>query len=244
MSTYTNFATKLAMTQESGNMQRYLGTLSGSERPEYRKLLKEIDDYECSEFVSHVHRAATGIHEAYFNARNLIRMYIEGEDVLNPLLSRINEDCLNDPLFSKALINGDFYAKEIGSEHSQLLYYPENSYNSKYNDLDFTLLFIPSASNNEPNKFRINLVEHLAGEQEYPLISVSVDIGDDGSISYPQPTLSDKDEESNIVSVPTDMSRTHIRFNEKGIDALKDMFGYVFEKTGLKENTENKRTSL
>lgn len=243
-----SIATKYAINLSNENMQLQLKTLSDNPRNEYYELLKEILDNEKDELVARVFYASRGTNKAYLHGERLIKMFQESEDCLIPLLSDFNEECLNDPAFTQAILNGASYEKLIGTFRRDVLYYPPHSVDSKHNKSEMNLLYVPSRADDEPNRYRIEMVEHLAGQEEYPMISFSVDIGDDGSVTYNQPILSDKEsEEADIISVPCDMSRTHINLNEKGIEALREMFGYIFEKTSTKDfesEFDNIKTSL
>ena len=80
-------------------------------------------------------------------------------------------------------------------------------------------------------------------DEGYPYINFSVDIGDDEGITYNQPLLVEqkkKDDNVIVTKIPSDMSLAHISFNEKGLEGLQEMFMYLFEKTGIKEDNKDK----
>lgn len=243
MNNYNSYVGKLASNLESNNMQKHMGTMTDNVSSKHGKILQNIIDYECNEFINLIYKTALGNNEKYYDGEPIKHFFIENEQDLLSIFSKINEDCLNDPEFSNAIVNGKLYTKNMGTKRDYVLYHLPNHVGSVSNDIYMNLLYIPSKSHEQPNKFRIDVKECLGGKQEYPYINFSVDIGDDESIVYNQPTIvnkQNKEEDSSITRTPSDMSAAHIYFNEKGIESLKEMFMYLFEKANIKENTSNK----
>ena len=243
MSNYNNYVRGLADSLEKSNMQMHMGTMTDDISSNHKEILQHIIDYEYNNFILLVYEASLGNNEKFFDGDLLKSFFVENERDLITIFSKMNEDCLNDPEFSKAIVNGKLYSKNIGSKKTDVLYYPpESLMGSKKNKVIMDLLYVPSISSEQPNRFRIDVKEILNQSNDYPYINFNVDIGDDGSITYNQPVLINKqDNNSNIVEIPSDMSQSHICFNEKGIEALSYMFMYLFEKTGIKENIDNKK---
>lgn len=243
MSKYSNYIGSLVGDLQSGNMQKHMGTMTDDMSPRHREILQHLIDYEYSNFISLIYKAALGSNEKYRNPELLKHFFIKNERDFIPIFEKMNEDCLNDSEFSNAIVNGELYSKNMGTERDHVLYYPPHHIGSVSNDVYMDLLYIPSASPEQPNKFRIDTKERLNGDEEYPYINFSVDIGDDESITYNQPIIVDKknkDDDSSITKTPSDMSSAHIYFNKDGIEGLREMFMYLFEKTGIKEDTNKK----
>lgn len=243
MSNYNSYVGKLASSLESSNMQKHMGTMTDDMSPRHREILKKLIDYEYRGFISLIYNAALGNNQKYWDGELLKQFFVKNERDFLPIFLKMNEDCLNDPEFSKAIVNNELYAKNMGMEKADVLYYPPHHIGSVSNRVHMNLLYVPSASLEQPNRFRIDVKEFLEKDEGYPYINFSVDIGDDEGITYNQPLLVEqkkKDDNVIVTKIPSDMSLAHISFNEKGLEGLQEMFMYLFEKTGIKEDNKDK----
>ena len=119
----------------------------------------------------------------------------------------------------------------MGTKKDEVLFYLPNKTSSIRHDVEMNLLYIPSISKDEPNKFRIDVKEH----NDYPYLNFSVDIMDDGTIKYNDPAIVDKDSNGNITKTITDINNAHIRFNEDAIMHVRDVLVDIMKKTGIIE---------
>lgn len=244
MSNYNSYVGSLASSLESSNMQKHMGTMTDDISPRHREILQHFIDYDFSGFVTLIYRTTLGRKEEYWDGQRVKRFFVNHEEDFVPMLSKINEDCLNDPELSKAIVSGELYAKDLGNEVDYIHYYPPHHVGSVDDTAYMHLLYVPSASPEQPNRFRIDVKQVLREEKDEPYINFSVDFGDDGSIKYNQPVLirqPNKDDDTSITITPCDMSLAHIQFNEEGVKNIQDTFMYIFEKTGIKDDTDIKR---
>ena len=156
----------------------------------------------------------------------------------------LNEDVLNDPELSKALVNGELYTKEMAEENDHILFYVPKKVGSIRHDIYLKLLYVPSQSPDKPNAMRLEAGEQLEEGKEYPYITFSVDIGDDGSITYNDPLLIEQeivDDKETITKTPSSMGPSRIYFSDEGIEAVRNTFMTIFEKAGIKEEMSNKK---
>lgn len=243
MSRYSNYIGSLASNLKNSNMQKYMGTMTDDISPRHREILQHFIDYDLSGFVTLVYKTTLGRKEEYWDGKRVKQFFIHHEEDFVPMLSKINEDCLNDPDFSKAIVSGEPYTKDLGKEVDYICYYPPHHVGSVGDTAYMHLLYVPSASPDEPNRFRLDVKQILKEYKDESYINFSVDFGDDGSVKYNEPVLirqTNEDDNTSITITPCDMSLAHIHFKEDGIKNIQDTFMYIFEKTGIKENIDNK----
>jgi hypothetical protein len=145
------------------------------------------------------------------------------------IFSKTNEECLNNPEFSRALTNGDSYSINMGSNMRQVLYYPEGNAFSVTRDVSMDLLYRPSMSEDSPNAIRFDIKEKL-GEEDYPYINFSIDILDTGEIVYNETYEVEKDSKP----MPTS-NKSHLKVSEEGLGHVRDIFMDIFVKSNIKE---------
>ena len=238
MSSYDNYVGKLASDLQSSNMQRHMGTMTDNPSSEREDIIQGIKRYEYNTFTRLIYETVLGRFERYYDGKELNDCLIENERDLIPIFSKMNEDCLEDPEFSKALANKTLYTKEMAKENDHVLFYEKKRVWSISHDIYMKLLYVPSQAPDKPNAMRLEAGEQLEERKEYPYITFSVDIGDDGSITYNEPMIIEKkmvDGKEEIVNTPSDMSHSHIYFSDKGVEATRDVFMTIFEKAGIKE---------
>ena len=240
MNNYNSYVGKIAEGLQSSNMQRHMGSMTNDVSPERQKILDNIIDYERRNFVRLVYETALGNQEKYQDGRVLNDYFAGNENDLVPLFIKMNEDSLDDPEFSKAINSNTLYAKNIGCEERDIYFYNHNGIGSTKHNATMDLLFIPSSAPDVPNKFRIDVKEYLVENSNYPYLNISVDIGDDGSITYNEAAIIAKDNEGNITKTPADINMAHIKYNENNLPVIRDTFMNIFEKTGIKEDVNNK----
>lgn len=244
MSSYNNFIGKLASDQQNSNMQRHMGTMTDNISSTRQRILQNIINYEYSQFTRLIYETALGRHERYYEGKQLNNYLLNNENDLIPIFSTMNEDVLNDPEFSKALVNKTLYTKELAKEEDHILFYIPKKAGSICHDIYMKLLYVPSQSPDKPNAMRLEAGEQLLENREYPYITFSVDIGDDGSITYNEPIMVEKrvrNDKEEIIYTPSDMSYARLYFSDKGVQAVRDTLMTVFEKAGIKEETSNKK---
>ena len=240
MNNYNSYVGKIAEGLQSSNMQRHMGSMTNDVSPERAKILENIINYEKENFVRLVYETALGNREKYQDGRVLNDYFIGNENDLVTIFTKMNEDSLDDPEFSNAIVNKTLYAKKIGCEERDIYFYNHSGIGSIKHLVTMDLLFIPSAELDVPNKFRIDVKEYLAEKNKYPYLNFSVDIGDDGSINYNEVVVIGKDNAGNITKNMADISMGHVKFNENNLPAIRDVFMNIFEKTGIKEDVSSK----
>lgn len=240
MNNYNSVVGKIAGKLQDSNMQRHMGIMDKGISSEKEKMIQRIIDYEYNEFIRLIYLTTLTNREKYLDGEMVKKHFSTSEDDLIPIFKKINDDCLDDPSLSNSITNGTPYAKKIGSEQNQIYYYIPNHASSITHDVVMDLIYLPTI-NDEPNKFRIDVKEMPS--TTYPYLNFSVDIGDDGSINYNKPMIIDKPnkDDDSITRTPTDMSSAHIKFNEAGVKAVSDVLVDLFKKTGIKEDSDNKK---
>ncbi len=244
MAGYNNVIGNIVRDLQNGNMQKHMGTMGGEISSNRQRILQDILNYEFAAFTRYLYETALGRHERYYDGK-LLKAYLEkNEDDLLPIFGKVNEEALNDPELSKALANGYLYTKEMAEEKDHILFYVPKKVGSISHDIYMKLLYVPSQSPDKPNAMRLEAGEQLEEGKDYPYITFSVDIGDDGSLTYNDPMIIEKKEVDGkevITNTPASMDDTRICFSDKGIEAIRDVFMNIFEKTGIKEEIGNKK---
>ena len=239
MAGYNNYVGKIAGDLEKSNMQMHMRGMSGETPEGKKKILQSLIDYELSDFIYLIYDIITDHKDNEYDIETLSRFFTKNESDFIPLFTKMNEDCLNDPKFSEAIVNGELYTKKMGTRRDWLIYYPSRSgTGSVTHEAKMDLLYSPTIYDVIPNKFRLEFTEVLNTNGEYPYITFSIDIGDDGSISFNEPIICDKQERNGeivIVNKPSDMSKTHFILSND-IEIICNGFKTIFEKCGIKEN--------
>lgn len=238
MSGYNNMVGKIASKLEDNNMQGHMNELAGNISPKRSKTIKNIVDNEYFSFINGVFETALYTIDDNDNSDALKRVYEQFEDDLIPIFKEIDERCLDDERFSKCLARGELYSKTIGSNRNQVLFYPPGKDNPVKHDVVMKLLYIPSASPNEGNRFRIDVVENLSNISNYPYINFSVDINDDGKIVYNEPVKIELNWGEGRKMTPVDWNSVHVKVSQN-IEAVRDVLMDIFTKTGIKVNSDS-----
>lgn len=233
MSGYNNYVGKIAGNLEKSNMQMHMGTLNNDISPERKKALQNIIKYEFDVFIGLIFKTALGSSKKYANGELLHRYFQENERDLVPIFATMNEECLENPDFSKAIVSGEEYTKNIKERNYVLFSAPQNI-ESVNHEIVIKLLYVPSTSNDLPNRFRIDISEPIYMQSKYSILNYSVDIGDDGSITYNEPMIT-----SEGITKPADKNQVHISFNPVNINRIRDVFIELFMKCGIKEDSEH-----
>ena len=224
-----NFVGKIASDLQSSNMQRHMGTMENGVSRERAKALQGILNFEFQTFMRLLYQTVLGDHEKYWDGRILNEYLKDNEDDLIPFFTKINDECLDDPMFSEAIARKEEYKKDIYSEPDEVLFYPKGSSWSVTRKVNTDVSYIPSAREGMPNIFRIEVKEKLS-QEEYPYIDFGVEIGDDGSINQYGPVIVDWNSK-----IKTSMNNVHILFNEGSLEALRDTLIKICKKAGIKE---------
>ena len=239
MSSYGNYVTKLAINMQSSNMQRHMGENSTygltSER---EKILDNISKYIFKVFVDSIYRKITNQKIEEDSENFLVEYFNDNERDLLPVFSKINEDCLNDPEFSKAIVKQLPYMKKIDTVKDNVMFYVPSRVDSVSHETKMDLLFLPSISNIDNNKFRLEFYERLSNTSFYPYIKFSIDFTDDKEIIFNKPEIIDLDNRldmNSIKKIPATMSDTHIKIDDD-LKPISDCFMNVFSKCGIIED--------
>ena len=244
MAGYSNVIGNIVSDLQNSNMQKHMGTMTGNISSERQRILQNIINYEYATFTRLIYETVLGRHERYYDGKQLNNYLLNNERDLIPIFSQMNEDVLNDPELSKALVNGELYTKEMAEENDHILFYVPKKVGSIRHDIYLKLLYVPSQSPDKPNAMRLEAGEQLEEGKEYPYITFSVDIGDDGSITYNDPLLIEQeivDGKETITKTPSSMGPSRIYFSDEGIEAVRNTFMTIFEKAGIKEEMSNKK---
>lgn len=186
--------------------------------------LEKIDKYEHQEFFDLI------LDNVYDNRpekqEELARNLEDTGYYFASKLANMDEECLNDPEFSKALTNKTPYTKELGDAEvfvcnngGKIKYWSLNSGDENLTVL-MKALYVPSTNQSEPNRIRLSLDQQMYPDHEYPFIHVDIDMGDDGSLTY-QPLEIDMEEKKQI-----DISATGI--NLKGLEAVQKAINKIY----------------
>ena len=84
-----------------------MGTMSDEKSPERAKILQNIINYEYNEFINYIYMTALGNFEKYYDGKILKNHLNVCEQDLIPIFTKMNEDCLDDPEFSKSISSGE-----------------------------------------------------------------------------------------------------------------------------------------
>ena len=239
----SNYIGKLVNNLQNSNMQKHMGKITDEISPRHEEISNNIVNYEYQKFIDYIFKTALDNRGKYYQGQELREWFNQNADDLIPIFTKMNEDCLNDSEFSNAIFNGTIYTKNMGYKNDYVLFNNPIKTGSSKHGVVMNLLFIPSITPEQPNRFRIDVKEQLQENHEYPFISFSVDIADDGSITYNQPEIVDKHKQNDdeiIVKRTSDMSLSHLKFNDIGINNIGNILMEIFEKTGIKEDTSNK----
>lgn len=238
MSLFSGYATKLAMDLQNSNMQMHMGNFTGYPSQERKHLLDRIIDYTYETFIQEIYDIAIGRRTWDYNEDTLSNYFIENQDDLVPIFSQMNEDCLNDPDFSKAIVNHEQYTKSVGVVNDKILFYLPGRPDSISHKIKMNLLYIPSIDNDEPNKFRLEFTEQLSISDVYPYITFSVDFLDNGKIVINDPIMYEIDEDK-VEKRVASMADTHIRISDD-LHVIRNGFMTLFEKCGITEDINQK----
>lgn len=235
MSSYDNFVGKLASNLEKNNMQNHMRDFGNMQTDEHQKILDSFDRYDYDTFVDLVFNTVFDKYNHFVDGKRLKKHYEENSELLTSILSRTNEECLEDPNFSRALKNGTEYSRNLGNIMSYVLYYPEvrTGIGSVTREVSMDLLYLPSMKEDSPNAIRFDVKEQMTND-EYPYINYSVDILDTGEIIYNPAYQVEKERRIQLPNNPS-----HLKVSD-GINIVRDIFIYLFEKSGIKEPTTHK----
>ena len=234
MSGYNNFIGKLKDDLQNDNMQKYMRNFAKEDSSEKKKILDGIVKYEYDTFITLIYNTICDNYNAFENGDRLRNYFNENEDDIIPIFERINEECLEDPEFSKSIQNGNLYSKKLGTEKDDVIFYVPNQVNSITHNISMDLSYIPSNKPNDLNMFRLDFKEKLT-DIEYPYYNICIDITEDGNIIYHNPV---EVKDNSLTSTPININDTHITITD-GINSVRDVLVQVFEKAGIKEDVSN-----
>ena len=210
-----SFVGELASRQAAHNVQ--MGLKGNEITGEHAKELEKIENYEHQEFFDLIIANMYG--DCPEKKAELSENLESTSFYFASKLANMNEECLNDPKFSEALTKGTMYAKTLGGaeisicdNNGKLEYWSMSTGKERLTVL-MKVAFVPSTSQEEPNRIRFSLDQQVYPDAEYPFIHVDIDMGDDGSLAC-QPFKIETDEKH-----PIDISATGIDL--KGLEAVQ-----------------------
>lgn len=220
MSTYNNKVAKIAEQEQKATVQKELGKASGVLTPTAHERLKNIVFDEYYAFIEELFESA--FYKDKDNEEcNLRKSFKGNEDDIIPIFREMIGRCINEQESSKP-INPE---RIMGSVRDEV------RCGNKTHYVVMKMFFIPAKSGSI-NKFRFEVVEKLKSMSNYPFIKFSVDIDEDGSITYNKPS----EVNINHIVKPAEKENVNIKIS-KHIEEVRDVLVDLFNKVGIKKHT-------
>ncbi|MBR3210834.1 MAG: hypothetical protein IKF71_02720 [Bacilli bacterium] len=221
-------ATHLAIAERERTMRNHMRDNSGDQVSGFAIFNDEYMKKVMQGFIS---LALDTAFNDQLEKDRLRNYYEEFKEDISKYFEKINEETLEDPNYSDALITGREYTRSIGNKVSFISFSPVKK-------LQLDMQYVPGVRADDPNKIRLVAKEALTSE-EYPCHIISIDIGDDKMINLNPPVKRDSQGVEEMVSVDD----TEIPLNDDIFDT-QDVFMDLFQKSGIKTQSEEENKSL
>lgn len=152
-------------------------------------------------------------------------------------LKIVDEECLDDPEFSKVIMHEkDYISKPIGEATESFM--KRRNYNYARGNVTLTISYIPSISLDKPNTIRLDICEDINKSKSFVngyidfLSNGRMIVGDFDQMIYTE--TFDKNGNKKVTSREFNSNIDASSIDKESLDEFREQMSYIFEQSNLK----------